>query len=112
MECILLECDAPGRTQIWELVDELRRMRSNQPLPSSYGGILGWRLTMYTKNNRLFKIIMSESAHPYNPEAKMRETHSEGRRPTEVPLGTGNPQPMGTDVVLQLLHQKKKKKRT
>ena len=65
---------------------------------------------MYTKNNRLFKIIMSESAHPYNPEAKMRETHSEGRRPTEVPLGTGNPQPMGTDVVLQLLHQKKKKK--
>ena len=66
---------------------------------------------MYTKNNRLFKIIMSESAHPYNPEAKMRETHSEGRRPTEVPLGTGNPQPMGTDVVLQLLHQKKKKKK-
>ena len=70
MEHILLECDAPGRTQIWKLANKLWTMRSNQPLPSSYGSILGCGIAAYTKKgkpdtglNRLFKIIMSESAH-------------------------------------------------
>jgi len=70
MEHILLECDAPGRTQIWKLANKLWKMRSNQPLPSSYGSILGCGIAVHTKNgkpdtglNRLFRIIMSESAH-------------------------------------------------
>jgi len=70
IEHILLECDAPGRRQIWKLANKLWKMKSNQPLPTTYGGILGCGLATYTKNskpnsglNRLFKIIMSESAH-------------------------------------------------
>ena len=72
MEHILLECDAPGRKQVWELANKLWRMRSDQPLPTTYGGILGCGLAMYAKENGrpdtglngLFRIIVSESAHP------------------------------------------------
>ena len=70
MEHILTVCDAPGRAQIWKLANELWKMRSSQPLPSTYGGILGCGLATYSKDdkpdsglNRLFKIIISESAH-------------------------------------------------
>jgi len=70
MEHILLECDAPGRAQIWKLANKLWRMRTNRPLPISYGSILGCGLPMYSREgkpdtglNRLSKIITSESAH-------------------------------------------------
>ena len=45
MEHILLECDAPSRTQAWKLANELWRKIPNQPLPSSYRGMLGCRIT-------------------------------------------------------------------
>jgi len=67
IEILLLEHDAPGRTQIWKLASDLWKMRSNQPLPSSYGGILRCGLTMYKKDNKwlnkLLKIIISKSAY-------------------------------------------------
>lgn len=71
IEHILLECDAPGRTQIWKLANKLWSMRSDKPLPKSYGGVLGCALAVHTKENgrpdtglnRLFRIIMSESIH-------------------------------------------------
>jgi len=52
------------------LANDLWKMRSNQPLPSSYGGILGCGLAMYKKDdkpntglNRLLRIVVSESVH-------------------------------------------------
>ena len=70
MEHILLECDAPGRAQIWTSASKLWEMRSNQPLPSSHGGTLGCGPAIYMKDgmpdmglNRLFRIVMSVLAH-------------------------------------------------
>ena len=71
MEHILLECDAPERTQIWDLTNKLWKLKTKQPLPITHGGILGCGLARYLKENgkldkglnRLFKIVMSESAH-------------------------------------------------
>ena len=41
MEHILTECDAPGRKEVWALASELWRKRSQTPIPSNYGAILG-----------------------------------------------------------------------
>jgi len=69
MEHILLECDTPGGAQMWKLANKLWSMRSDKPLPKTYGGLLGCALAVHTKGNgrpdtglnRLFRIIMSES---------------------------------------------------
>jgi len=69
MEHILTECDAPGREKIWSLANELWRKRSQTPIPSNYGAVIGCCLTDFKKANgkpdkglnRLFRIIVSES---------------------------------------------------
>ena len=71
MEHILTECDAPGRTEVWALANELWHKRSDSPIPTNYGAILGCGLTNFTKDqgkpdtglNRLFRIIVSESMY-------------------------------------------------
>jgi len=71
MEHILTECDAPGREQIWTLANELWGKRSQTPIPTNYGAILGCCLSNYKKANgnpdkglnRLFRIIVSESIY-------------------------------------------------
>jgi ribonuclease HI len=71
MEHIITECDAPGREQIWNLANELWKKRSNIPIPSNYGALLGCCLTKFKKNNgkpdkglnRLFRIIVTESMY-------------------------------------------------
>jgi ribonuclease HI len=51
MEHILTECTAPGREQIWALANELWSKRSNAPLPSSFGLLLGCCLSNLKKEN-------------------------------------------------------------
>ena len=71
MEHILTECDAPSRTQIWSLANELWSKRSRIPIPSNYGALLECCLMDFKKENnksdkglnRLFRISISESMY-------------------------------------------------
>ena len=71
MEHILTECDAPGREQVWSLAKELWHKRSPQQIPLNYGALLRCCLVNFKKdngepdtgNNRLFRIIVSESMY-------------------------------------------------
>ena len=71
MEHILTECEAPGRSQVWSLANELWRRRAPTDLPSEYGAMLGCCLAGFKKTNgrpdkglnRLFHIVMSESMY-------------------------------------------------
>ena len=72
MEHILLECNAPGQEVIWKLTWNLLNMaRISLPRPR-YGLVLGATATSITKDhtkrpsmgiNRLYRIIMAESAY-------------------------------------------------
>ena len=71
MEHILTKCNAPSRTQIWSLANELWSKRSRILIPSNYSALLGCCLTDFKKENdksdkglnRLFRIIISESMY-------------------------------------------------
>lgn len=71
MEHILMECMAPGRSEIWTLVTELWKKRSQVPIPENYGTILGCCLTTFKKANgkpdqglnRLFRMLISKSMY-------------------------------------------------
>ena len=71
MEHILTECTAPGREQVWALANELWNKRSDVPIPSNFGSLLGCCLVNYKRENglpdsgrnRLFRIVVSESMY-------------------------------------------------
>ena len=71
MEHILTECCAPEREQIWSLAHELWSKRSQSPIPSNYGALLGCCLANFRKPNGepdkglnwLFRILISESMY-------------------------------------------------
>ncbi|KII84387.1 hypothetical protein PLICRDRAFT_74436, partial [Plicaturopsis crispa FD-325 SS-3] len=71
MEHILTECDAPGQTNVWKLARRLwLRKHAHWPAPT-YGTIMACGLAEFKDNQdsprpgaaRLYRIIMSESAH-------------------------------------------------
>jgi len=70
MEHILTSCKAKARTTAWKLANELWLKRANQPLPTNLGDILGCGLANFTTRgkpdtgkNRLYRIIVSETAY-------------------------------------------------
>ncbi len=72
MEHILLECDTPGRETIWRMAMSLLRRAGITPPPLWYGLILGAAMVKLDAPhvpepsaglNRLFRIIMIESAY-------------------------------------------------
>jgi ribonuclease HI len=71
MEHILTECDAPGRSTIWALANELWNKRSRSQIPTNFGALLGCGLTNFKKDNgkidkglnRLYRIVVSESMY-------------------------------------------------
>ncbi|KAJ7767116.1 hypothetical protein B0H16DRAFT_1308783, partial [Mycena metata] len=76
LEHILIECDSPGRGEVWSLVEKMWLKKQDYlPLPS-VGGILGCALASFEDENRskpsglfgnscnrLFRIMISESAY-------------------------------------------------
>ena len=62
---------ALGRSQIWDLTNELWRRRSSTPIPTDYGALLGCCLSDFKRPNgkpdkglnRLFRILVSESIY-------------------------------------------------
>lgn len=71
IEHILLECEAPGQKVIWELVQELWLKKYDEWPKLGLGTILGCGLSDFKGRqkkrlegkNRLFMILISESAH-------------------------------------------------
>jgi ribonuclease HI/exonuclease III len=70
MEHILTECGAKARSAAWGLANKLWATRSNSPLPTNLGDILGCGLAEFQRNgrpddgkNRLYRIILSETAY-------------------------------------------------
>jgi len=72
MEHILIECKATGQEVIWKLVEELLALRHLCWEPPSLGTVTGCCLIDYHSSdgkkplpgaNRLYRIIVSESAH-------------------------------------------------
>ncbi|KAJ7609550.1 ribonuclease H-like protein [Mycena polygramma] len=71
LEHILLECKCPGQADIWKLASELWAKKFGVMPPPTTGGILGCCLASFeseTKSkpsgvNRLFRILISESAY-------------------------------------------------
>ena len=70
MEHILTSCRAEARTTAWGLANELWLKRANQSLPTRLGDILGCGLANFTTRgkpdtgkNRLYRIIVSETAY-------------------------------------------------
>src|ERR1700738_4744935 len=71
MEHILLECIAPGQATIWNIAKTLWQLKHNYWPRITYGTITGCSMSNYTNDkghklkgkNRLFRIIVSESAH-------------------------------------------------
>lgn len=70
IEHVLIECSIEGRELIWNLTDELWKKRFNCDILPSYGGILGCGLSNFNEEgrpnvgkNRLYRIIITESAH-------------------------------------------------
>ena len=69
MEHILTACKSSARSTAWKLANDLWRKRSQQPLPTSLGDILGCGLASLTTKgkidkgkNRLYRVLMSETA--------------------------------------------------
>ncbi|KAJ6469679.1 hypothetical protein DFH09DRAFT_955094 [Mycena vulgaris] len=69
---ILFECPRPGQARIWELVAKLWKKKSGAPLPTpSMGMVLGSALAKFEDEsklkpsglNRLYRILISESAY-------------------------------------------------
>lgn len=70
MDHILTSCTAAPRAKAWELANRLWRNRSNIPLPSRVGDVLGcglanfkWQGRPDKGKNRLYRILMSETAY-------------------------------------------------
>jgi ribonuclease HI/exonuclease III len=71
MEHILFECEVPGQSTIWSLAKKLWRKKHNNWPNLSYGTVLGCGMANFVNEegatlkgaNRLFKIIISESAY-------------------------------------------------
>jgi len=70
MDHILTKCTSRPRKILWELANELWSKRSNTPLSTQLGDIIGCGLAEFTHNNkpdqgknRLYRIIMSETAY-------------------------------------------------
>lgn len=70
MDHILTECEAPPRKLIWKLANNLWMKKSDSPLPTRLGDILGCGLANFKRNgkpdkgkNRLYRILVSESAY-------------------------------------------------
>lgn len=65
MEHILLTCDANGQKQIWDLVSELWQLKTGQDLRPTMGEIMacGAATRGDAGTTRLFRIVVSESAH-------------------------------------------------
>jgi hypothetical protein len=69
MEHILLQCTAPGQQEIWNLARQLWELKKKSWPRIHYGTILGCSLVTMTDDvykrgdNRLFHILVSESAH-------------------------------------------------
>lgn len=91
MDHIQARCDNPSRVQIWKLMNTLWTKRNNTPFEPSAGLIMGCGLSNYTHEdkpiagkNRLFRILVSESAFLIwklrNERIITDRTHS----PTEV----------------------------
>jgi len=87
MEHILTSCTSRPRTLAWELANDVWSHRSKEPLPTRPGDILGCGLANFTKDNkpdrgknRLYRIIMSETAYLI---WKMRNERRIGREDAE-----------------------------
>ena len=70
MEHILTSCSAEPRSTAWSLANEVWAKRHNEPLPEKLGDILGCGLANFKRGgkpdrgkNRLYRIIMSETAY-------------------------------------------------
>ncbi|KAJ6493944.1 hypothetical protein C8R47DRAFT_1176477 [Mycena vitilis] len=62
LEHILLKCRCPGQADIWKLASELWAKKFGAMPPPTTGGILGCCLASLSVN-RLFRILISESAY-------------------------------------------------
>lgn len=71
MEHTLLECDAPGQAMIWQLSGNLWKDKKSKWIAPDFGTILSCGLIKITdtkgkyrkEDSRLYRIIVSESAH-------------------------------------------------
>ncbi|KAJ6536993.1 hypothetical protein B0H19DRAFT_962784 [Mycena capillaripes] len=71
LEHILFQCQAPGQYEVWKLAGELWKMKFDTMPAPSMGGILGCCLASFESEkkskpsgvNRLFRIVISESAY-------------------------------------------------
>ena len=70
MDHILMSCKARARALTWELANETWKNRSNTPLPTRLGDIMGCGLANFKRGNkpdrgknRLYRIIVSETAY-------------------------------------------------
>jgi hypothetical protein len=69
MEHILLQCTIPGQQVVWNLAKQLWELKKKNWPSIHYGTILGCGLAKITADankrgdNRLFCILVSESAH-------------------------------------------------
>ena len=68
---IVQECRSTERQVIWRAADELWKTRYKEDLPTTEGAVLGCGLANFTRpdgkpdsaKNRLYRILISESAH-------------------------------------------------
>ncbi|KAJ3716678.1 hypothetical protein C8R42DRAFT_588198 [Lentinula raphanica] len=71
LEHILLECECPGQNEIWEAAGELWKKQKTNWIKPEYGTILGCgAVNIFGENkkaipgeSRLYRIVVSESAH-------------------------------------------------
>ncbi|KAJ7688651.1 hypothetical protein B0H14DRAFT_3101159 [Mycena olivaceomarginata] len=64
MEHTLVECDAPGRENLWDLAKELWELKGHQWPNISIGSILACGFANVDRGaNRLFRVLISETAH-------------------------------------------------
>ncbi|KAJ7101781.1 hypothetical protein C8R44DRAFT_641334 [Mycena epipterygia] len=65
MEHILTQCNEPGQKEVWDLASELWRMKTGKNLRPTIGQIMAGGVTNCGTpgETRLYKIIITESAH-------------------------------------------------
>ncbi|KAJ7838234.1 hypothetical protein B0H14DRAFT_2361853, partial [Mycena olivaceomarginata] len=65
MQHILTQCDAPGQEIVWDLASELWRMKTGEDLRPALSQIMtcGPISKKDEGTSRLFRIVVSESAH-------------------------------------------------
>ena len=94
MEHILTKCDAGPRAQAWQMAGNLWKKRSNDPIPTRLGDILGCGLAEFKKEgkpdrgkNRLYRILVSETAYliwKMRNERRIRDNNTQGNAPSET----------------------------